>query len=131
VNGCTIFVADDDETFRGLLEEELLARGYEVIEARDGAETLDKLALAADGQSAWPDILVLDVHMPDFSGLGILSALQGIPERPPTLLVTGLPDKTIEAAVADLAVYRVFRKPIDLEDLMACILDATQRGRAH
>ena len=120
----TIFVADDDDLFRDLLRSALVERGCEVIEASDGAEALEKLATAADGRSAWPDALVLDVRMPSFSGLGILSVLSGLQDRPPTFLITGFADPSIDTVVARLGVVRVFRKPSNIHEVLAAIIGA-------
>ncbi len=125
----TIFVADGDDDFRTALRGAFAAHGYEMTEASGGAEALDQLASAADGQDAWPDVLILDARMPGFSGLGILSLLSEMPDRPPTILVTGLADRSLEKVAAKLGARRVLRKPFDFDALLAAILDAVGEPR--
>jgi signal transduction histidine kinase len=73
LRSATVFLADDDEEFRTGLKQALVARGYEVREANDGATALELRARAADGRHPPPDVVVLDVRMPGCSGLGVLT----------------------------------------------------------
>ena len=60
-----ILVADDDAAIRGVLREFLEDEGYDVTEAADGADV--QAALAGTNGSR-PDLVVLDVRMPDNTG---------------------------------------------------------------
>ena len=123
----TVFLADDDEEFREGLKQALIARGYEVREANDGATALELLARAADGRHPSPDVVVLDVRMPRCSGLGVLSAMGKLPVMPPTLLVTGFRDPSINILAERLGVFRVLFKPIGVDEVLAAVLEA-QKG---
>lgn len=127
----TILIADDDDLFRRVLKEELLARGYQVLEARDGAQTLEQLALAADGGCASPDVVVLDVCMPGYSGLGVLSAMRRFAAPPPTLLVTGFRDPSVELFARRMGAHRILQKPIDLDEVLAAVLEAARLGASR
>jgi CheY-like chemotaxis protein len=124
----TILLGDDDELFRATLKDELVAHGYLVVEASDGAQVLAALASAADGASVLPAVLVLDVCMPELSGLGVLEIVRRFPKRPMTLLVTGFTDKSIETFATRFGAHRVFRKPVDADELLAAICDAAKVG---
>lgn len=65
-----VLVADDDPDILGLVVMRLRREGYEVVEARDGAEAL---ALAALHQ---PAVLLLDVGMPDLDGYEVIRRLR-------------------------------------------------------
>jgi CheY-like chemotaxis protein len=122
-----ILLADDDDFFRATLREELAAQGYEVIEVSNGAEALEELARAADARSTIPDVVVLDVCMPGLSGLGVLDVIRRFPRQPPTLLITGFADKSIDVFASRFGAYRVLRKPVDLDEVLAAVVDAAQR----
>jgi two-component system response regulator HydG len=124
VNTPRILVADDDASLRAALRGSLEARGCAVTEAADGAEALDAVASALDGRTPRPDVVVLDVRMPRMSGLGVLGVLRGLGFRISTFVITGLSDPSIDVVVARLGGARVFRKPLDLNDLAAAVLDA-------
>ena len=121
-----ILLADDDDLFRSALRPVLEEEGYAVLETSNGVETIELLAAAADGDGPVPDVLVLDVCMPGYSGLGVLSALRRFTERPRTLLVTGFGDPSIQSFASRLGALRVFRKPVDLDDLLHEILAAAK-----
>lgn len=119
----TVLVADDDEDFRGALASELRDDGFQVWEAENGAAALELLAEAADERAA-PDVVVLDVRMPGYSGLGILRALRQFESRPAVIVVTGSGDLSIDAMAVRLGAARVLHKPLDLDELRAAVVDA-------
>ena len=107
----TILVADDDSNIRLLLETELILEGYRVILASTGSEALKKIK----GES--PDLLILDIKMPDMHGLQVLEALRKENRKLPTIICTAYgkmrDDYTIWAS--DVAEY--LTKPINLDRL--------------
>src|SRR5512143_970709 len=69
-----VLLAEDDFELRSLLATSLRRDGFEVLEARDGAELLryiDELVLQAKGQIG-VDLIVSDIRMPGFNGLSVL-----------------------------------------------------------
>jgi DNA-binding NtrC family response regulator len=128
LRSATVFLADDDDDFRTGLKQALVARGYEVREANDGATALEVLARAADGRYPPPDVVVLDVRMPGCSGLGVLNAMGKLPLMPPTLLVTGFRDPSVNVLAERLGVFRVLFKPVGVDQVLAVVLEAAQRG---
>jgi len=65
-----ILIADDDPDMRHLLRLILRRRGYQIIEARDGQETL------ARASEERPDLILLDIMMPRMSGFEVCRRLQ-------------------------------------------------------
>lgn len=65
-----IVVAEDDSASRDLLSEMLRSWGYEVIEAQNGADALQKVA------ESTPDLIVCDIQMPVLDGVGLVQALR-------------------------------------------------------
>lgn len=78
-----ILVAEDDPVSRELIREILEAHGYQVVEARDGRETLQKI------EQAEPDLILLDIQMPVLDGFAVLRQLRQDP-RFATLRVVAL-----------------------------------------
>ena len=120
----SVLIADDDPAFRNLMRRRLLRQGYEVIEASDGEDALSLLA-----SNAKPDVVVLDVLMPRCSGLGVLEILRGFGKAPPTLMVTGFVDRSIDLVAGRLGAFRVFHKPFALDDLVTGIFEAAKSSR--
>ncbi|MBN2056666.1 response regulator [bacterium] len=83
-NRINVLIADDDVDILRLLRMSLLREGYRVTTARDGAQALDKI------QSDRPDVLILDVMMPNLGGLDLLEKLksQKNTEKLPVILLT-------------------------------------------
>lgn len=69
--GDSILIVDDEETIRRLVTSTLACEGRELVEAADGVE-----ALARVGEKR-PDLIVLDLEMPNLDGFGVLEGLRG------------------------------------------------------
>ncbi len=78
----TILIVEDDPHQRLWLEEELTDEGYHVLTTERGR---DALALVQEKQ---PDLVVLDIHMPDMDGLDVLGRLLDINPKLPVVLHT-------------------------------------------
>src|SRR5438105_7962188 len=66
----TIVVADDNTPNRELISAILSGRGFHVVEASNGRETLEKVAAGP------ADLLLLDIHMPELDGFGVVRELR-------------------------------------------------------
>ena len=80
-----ILVVDDERTIVEIVEEELTAHGYEVYTAVTGEEGLRKC------KNLKPDIVILDVMMPDIDGSGVAEGMKDDPETTniPVIFLTG------------------------------------------
>jgi len=65
-----ILVADDKPSGRELIRTILEKDGYQVIEAGDGIEAVDR------AREANPDLIILDIHMPGLDGFGVVQELR-------------------------------------------------------
>ncbi len=120
-----IFLAEDDEDMRCMLSTALRNDGYEVIEARDGAELLALLAGAAATPLRRPDVIVSDVIMPGYSGMGVLAALRNSAEWDvPVVLISAHRDVGMEEDAKRLGAAAFVRKPFNMDELRAAILVA-------
>jgi CheY-like chemotaxis protein len=121
----TVLVVEDDAGVRTLMETVLSDAGCRVVSARDGLEGLVKL------RSHEPAVLVLDIMMPDIGGLRVLDELAEEHADVGVVVVTGKPDAA-EAARERLGAERVFDKPFDVDEFVACVTGlAAQAGDAQ
>jgi CheY-like chemotaxis protein len=113
-----IMVVNDSMEFLQLMEELLTDEGYTVSLAQTGAGTR-----AAVKQSR-PDLLILDVRLPDISGLEVLNLLRLDPETQaiPVLLCTAaVRDVLAQQAILGERGIPILFKPFDLDDLLRAI----------
>ncbi|HEY9836787.1 MAG TPA: response regulator, partial [Vampirovibrionales bacterium] len=107
----TILVVDDEAHIRSLLRQELEASGYHVREAKDGMEAI------AQVKATPPDLILLDVMMPQMSGFDVAAVLKNDPNTMhiPIAILSIIEDKQRGYR---LGVDRYLTKPIDREDLL-------------
>ena len=79
-----ILVADDAPAVLDVLHDVLAMAGHEVIRAETGIEALRKF------QDSRPELVVLDVMMPDMDGLVVLDSIRQVDGKIPVILITGL-----------------------------------------
>jgi CheY-like chemotaxis protein len=110
-----ILVADDDAGVRNVLQEALLQDGYDVDAVSNGSQALTAIARNR------PALLVLDLAMPELDGPGLVRALreQTCWGSVPVLVVSGSAETT--AISKRLGARDCFRKPFDLERLLAAV----------
>lgn len=108
----TILVVDDDPSLRKAIAGMLVAGGYACVEATDGVEAVRICETIA------PDLLVLDVMMPELDGFGVVRALRAQGNQVPILVLSargGLADKG-EAFRCGADDYLV--KPFGIDELL-------------
>lgn len=106
-----ILVVDDETTVREALEAALLAKGFEVLLAKDGRE-----ALRAIRQERF-DLAFLDILLPTVSGASVLKAIKRRDPGAVVVLITGYPDHEETLAALEYGPAMLLRKPIKLEDI--------------
>ena len=120
MTGTRVLVVEDDPSVRGLLQTLLSAEGYDVSTASDGLAGLVKAASTA------PELILLDLMMPDLGGGRVLDELRSDPRfvDTPVLVVTGQQD-----AVPDMrelvGAANVFLKPFAVADLLYRVSEIT------
>lgn len=118
-----IFLAEDDSDLRVLLTTTLRADGYDVRDVSDGSELLSLLARATLPLER-PEVIITDVLMPGYSGLGILAAVRGAGWSTPVILITARRDEALKNEAADLGATAFLQKPFDVDDLRVAIVNA-------
>jgi DNA-binding response OmpR family regulator len=117
-----ILLAEDDASFRSLLAMVLRERGYEVKEAADGQDLLEKVsaAVARSGRHGDIDIIVADIRLPRWTGMDVLRLMRNAHVGTPVLLITAFGDAEVHRAAYELGAW-VLDKPFDLEDFVDAV----------
>ena len=114
-----VLVIDDEEPILKFLTTALEACDYQVLRARTGREALHLIATAA------PDVIVLDLGLPDMDGKDVLRKARGFCSRP--ILVLSARDREIEKIEAlDLGANDYIEKPFKIGELLARLRVATR-----
>ena len=106
-------VIEDDDDVRAALRRALLLSGYEVLLAADGAEGLLKAGTEV------PDVIVLDVGMPQMDGLQVCRALRAAGNRTPILMLTAREAVADRIEGLDAGADDYLTKPYDVCELEA------------
>ena len=111
-------VVEDDESVRELLTDVLAGEGYSILQAQDGEEAmqlLDELILPANV----PCVVLLDMMLPDVSGVGVLDHLRAQGAQVPVVAMSA---SMAQVAAARAAGTRAaLAKPFDLNQLVALV----------
>src|SRR5579883_1313210 len=117
----TILVADDSVFIRQSLSYSLTQVGYQVVEAHDGMEALEKLL------ALHPAVLILDIEMPNLNGYDLLNILPAYPELAGTriLMLTSRSSEKHRERARELGAHAYLTKPCPqnvLEDAIKSVL---------
>ena len=118
-----VLIVDDDEALRDLLARELAGSGHEVVAAEDAASGRARV------EDAQPDVVLLDLMLPDEPGIEVLRRLRA--ERPDVEVVVLTAHGTVDTALAamKLGAFDYLRKPCHLQELELTVARAAERRR--
>ena len=111
----SILVVEDEEKILRLLELELEYEGYAVTKARNGAEALETYR-----SQTW-DLLLLDVMLPEMSGIELLRRIRANDKQTPVILLTAKSSVEDKVSGLDLGANDYMTKPFQIEELLARI----------
>jgi len=121
--GETVLIVDDEKLVRWSLRQKCEEWGFTVLEAENGATGL---RLAHSGN---PDLILLDVRLPDLSGLEVLDRLKGAGEVRAVIMITADPQLDDVKAAIKLGAFDFIGKPIDFDELHVTIQNALEATR--
>jgi UDP-3-O-acyl N-acetylglucosamine deacetylase len=111
----TVLVVDDEGEIRASLRGVLSDEGLRVLEAADGRKALTLV------RRERPELVLLDVWMPEVDGIELLRSLQDEPDRPQVIMISG--HGNIETAVqaTKLGAFDFIEKPFSIDALLAVV----------
>lgn len=120
-----VLVIEDDASIARLVEVELIEAGYSVELAGTGSDGLAAL------ERSEPDLLILDVRLPDLDGLSVCRAARRSGHRMPILMLTAL-DRVGDRVIGlDAGADDYLSKPFAIEELLARMRALTRRAGEH
>ena len=108
-----VLVIDDEPPIRKLLRVGLSAHGYEILEAANG-----KMALAALSQQA-PDLVILDLGLPDMQGHELLRTMRVRNDSVPIVVLSSRDDEAGKVQALDSGADDYVTKPFGMDELLA------------
>ena len=117
-----ILVVEDEKTISGLIKAILTANGYDVIVASSGSEAFSMIS------SHCPDLVVLDLGLPDMDGLDILRSLRSWTSLP-VVVVSARSHERDKVSALDLGADDYLTKPFGTDELLARVRTAIRHTR--
>ena len=117
----TILLADDDPAIRQMLGQVLALEQYKVVLAATGRETAAKFI------STVPDLVLLDLNMPDRDGWDAFHLMNSTHPTVPVIVITARPHQQERAA--SLGVVSLMEKPLDIPILLKTVRDLLEEPR--
>ncbi|MDC5697509.1 response regulator transcription factor [Intrasporangium calvum] len=116
-----VLIVEDDDRLRRTLAINLQARKYEVHTAADGATALEVAA------SVDPDLVVLDLGLPDMDGVDVVSTLRRR-SSVPVIILSARDSEATKVAALDAGADDYVTKPFGIEELLARVRAAVRRA---
>jgi two-component system KDP operon response regulator KdpE len=107
-----ILVIDDEPPIRKLLRMGLTAQGYDILDASNGKRALELLAEK-------PDLVILDLGLPDMQGLDLLQMIRSRNDSVPIVILSSRGDEAGKVKALDLGADDYITKPFGMEELLA------------
>jgi two-component system, OmpR family, KDP operon response regulator KdpE len=108
-----VLLVDDEPAIRRFLRLSFDAEGYQVEEAGDGKAALDML------QTKAPDLLILDLGLPDLDGFEVIRQLRDLGSSIPIVVLSSRTDEKGKVQALDLGADDYVTKPFGIDELLA------------
>ncbi|HET7797191.1 MAG TPA: response regulator, partial [Nevskia sp.] len=120
-----VWIVDDDESIRWVLEKSLTREGMSVESFPGAAELLDALQEATP--ATMPDVMISDIRMPGLDGLELMERVRASKPDLPVIIVTAHSD--LDAAVASFkgGAFEYLPKPFDVDSVASLVRRAAQK----
>ena len=115
-----ILVIDDEKLLRWSLQQNLSKEGYTVITAEKGMEGLNLF------KEETPDVTLLDIHLPDVSGITVLQGIKEINKDALAIMITAFGDIQTAVKTIKLGAYDFVEKPFNVDKLKILVAKALE-----
>lgn len=109
-----VLVVEDDETYLKVIEDALHLAGYDVTKAKDGMAALEMMG------SERPDLVLLDIRLPDISGFDVCRRIR-LSSQVPIIMLTAVGEEKYRVRGLDLGADDYITKPFGVDELLARI----------
>jgi DNA-binding NtrC family response regulator len=116
-----ILIVDDEEAARYGMRKALTSRDHLILEAAD----LGSARFTIDREV--PDLVLLDVNLPDGSGIDLLKELSGRPKAPPVIIITAHGSERLAVEAIRAGAYEYLSKPFEVDELRLVVRNARER----
>ena len=113
-----ILIVDDDAQFQKMISFALKDHGYDLVVANSGRKAIEKV------RSDLPEVVLLDLNLPDMDGREILKRIREIDENVATIVITGYGGQKTATDLMKAGAMDFISKPFDMEILFKAISDA-------
>jgi len=113
-----ILIAEDEPKLREMLSELLTEEGYEVSTAGDGEEAVEQI------ERLKPDLLLLDIKMPNMTGLDVMEAIRRSQPDLPIIISSAYGKMQSDMTVLTSNVKAYLVKPVDVDELLETVESA-------
>jgi two-component system KDP operon response regulator KdpE len=113
-----VLLIEDDPPIRRLLRTSLGANGFEVIEAAKGQDGLHAI------KARKPEVIVLDLGLPDMDGLDVIRNIRGCGDKTPIVVLSSRGEEGVKVEALDLGADDYVIKPFGMAELIARIRTA-------
>lgn len=113
-----VLLIEDDPPIRRLLRTSLGANGFEVIEAASGQDGLAAI------RAQKPELVLLDLGLPDMDGLDVIRAIRGSGDKTPIVVLSSRGEEGVKVEALDLGADDYVIKPFGMAELIARIRTA-------
>ena len=117
-----VLIVDDEEIVRKVLRGMLTDAGYEVVEAENGGEGIQKIG--SDDNPLMVDVIVCDIRMPKINGIEAIAFFRQQYPSVPIIVLTGFPDTKMATELLTKGVTDYLVKPVDREKLLSAVKGA-------
>ena len=117
-----ILIVEDEKSIAHFISTVLNNNGYEALLARSGAEAQSMIS------SHCPDLIILDLGLPDMDGLDVLKELSGLPQEVPVIIISARDRESEKVKALDMGADDYVVKPFGVPELLARIRTTLRRA---
>lgn len=121
----SVLVVDDEYHVRLLIRENLLRRGYKVTEAANGLDAMEKI------KKSFPDLIILDLMMPEMDGIEVCQWVRKMREDVPIIVLSARSEEKLKVKALDSGADDFVTKPFGPEEFLARMRAVMRRMKLH